>query len=458
MHSADTIPVVWNENSSAEQYERARVGRVFNLRRPDRFPVAIVEAEKEEHIFEAVQLARKKDLRISVRSGGHSWAAWSVRDGAILIDLGKYKQIDLDEKTGIVAVSPSTTGQAINSFLGQKSLMFPGGHCPDVGLGGFLLQGGMGWVCRSWGWACQRLVAIDVITADSRRIRCDKNDHSDLFWAARGAGPGFPAIITKFYLQTISLPTHIRESVYIFPKEDFKIAFEWVTSIAEAYDTDTEIVCVGRFVPDYKESVVLVCFTTFKSSDEDAVKALQIAEDSVPPTSLQKHFARPTSLQQQYVQQGLANPSGHRYCTDNAYIDNDADVPDVLEKAFTTLPSRKSFALWYAMAPLSRRTLPDMALSMHSDHYFAIYTVWEGAEDDEQCQSWTFNIMKEMEPHTIGQYLGDSDFQVRNTKYWGKDQGEKLMRIRQNWDSDGRICGYLDRGDKSGTSGLQNIL
>ena len=190
MGRSNSLPVTWKGVASDEEYERARVGRVFNHRRPDRYPVAVVEAETSEHIQQAVQLAQEKKLRVSVRSGGHSWAAWSVRNGAVLIDLGKYKGIELDNKTGIVSCSPSTTGRMLNALLNEKGLLFPGGHCPDVGLGGFLLQGGMGWVCRSWGWACQYVKAIDVVTADGRQIRCDDKENSDLFWAARGSGPG----------------------------------------------------------------------------------------------------------------------------------------------------------------------------------------------------------------------------------------------------------------------------
>ncbi|KAF2684644.1 FAD binding domain protein [Lentithecium fluviatile CBS 122367] len=457
MSQQNLLPITW-KTDAVEAYEHARVGRVFNHRRPHRYPVGVVNAEREEHIVQAVQIALQKNFRVSVRSGGHSWAAWSVRDNAILIDLGNYKQIELNETTGIVTVSPSTTGKMINDLLSEKGLLFPGGHCPDVGLGGFLLQGGMGWVCRSWGWACQYVKAIDVVTADGQQLKCNEKENEDLFWAARGAGPGFPAIITRFYLQTKPLPKHMRSSTYIFPKNHFKTALNWVKSIAETYDEDTEIVCVGLYIPDYEESVVLVGLVTFKSSEHEAIAALQEAEDSVPSGYLQKDFARSTTLQQEYMHQGLANPEGHRYCADNAYIDNDADVASVLEEAFTTLPSRKSFALWFAMAPVSRRPLPDMALSMQSDHYFAIYTIWETASDDDRCQSLVSNVMNKMAPFSVGQYLGDSDFQVRNTKYWGEDQGKKLMRIRKKWDPEGRICGYLDNRDQSGVEGLRNKL
>ena len=140
-----SFPIIWRDNVA---WEKARIGRVFNHRRPSRQPLAIVEATREDHIVEAVKLARGLGTRVSVRSGGHSWAAWSVREGAILIDLGKYHDFQLDEDTGVAQASPSMTGRMLNKLLGQRGRMFPGGHCPEVALGGFMLQGGMGWNCK----------------------------------------------------------------------------------------------------------------------------------------------------------------------------------------------------------------------------------------------------------------------------------------------------------------------
>ena len=102
----------------------------------------------EEDIVRAVKLAKDQNARVSVRSGGHSWAAWSVRHDAVLIDLGKYHHLSLDEKSKILEASPSTTGRVLNAYLAERGYVFCGGHCPDVGIGGFLLQGGMGWNCK----------------------------------------------------------------------------------------------------------------------------------------------------------------------------------------------------------------------------------------------------------------------------------------------------------------------
>ena len=142
----EALPIVWK--SSAPAYEEARIGRVFNLRCPNRYPLAVVKVTKEDHVVEAVKLALEKGCRISVQSGGHSWAVYGLRDNAILVDLGNYHEMNLDEKTGTVQVSPSTTSGDLNAFLLAKGRMFAGGHCGNVGLGGFLLQGGVGWNTR----------------------------------------------------------------------------------------------------------------------------------------------------------------------------------------------------------------------------------------------------------------------------------------------------------------------
>jgi FAD/FMN-containing dehydrogenase len=142
--------VVWRDQAAPEKYEQARIKRVFNRERPERYPLAIVFVTEESNIVDAVNLAIKNKCSISVRSGGHSWPVWSVRDEAILLDLGDYSEITLDENTGIVRVSPSTTAIELHDYLSARGRVFSVGHCPDVGVGGALLCGGMGWNCNVW--------------------------------------------------------------------------------------------------------------------------------------------------------------------------------------------------------------------------------------------------------------------------------------------------------------------
>lgn len=216
---------------------------------------------------------------------------------------------------------------------------------------------------------------------------------------------------------------------------------------------------MSNYGPGEEEIQVMAGFTTFQASHEDAERVMKAIHDGRPGNAKLEVFCGPSSLAKEYQAQEIASPEKHRYCCDNAYIANEADdVPAVLEAAFTTLPNKKSFSLYFAMNPTSRRPLPDMALSMQSDHYFALYTTWEDAADDASRIDWVRNTMRDMEPHTVGSYMGDADFQARNTKFWSDESGKKLMEIRRKWDPKGRFCGYLDEGDKSGIDGLKNEL
>lgn len=298
-------------------------------------------------------------------------------------------------------------------------------------------------------------MALDVVTADAQVIRVDETQNSDLLWAAKGAGPGFPAIVTRFHLSLRRRVPAMLSSSYVYPIAKYREVMAWITATMP-YDAATEIVAVAASPAHLGQLCIIALFVTFGDTEEECEVALADANCSRPSGFLEETTNAKTSLAKEYRDQASANPTGHRYCADNGYVKNDADVVSVLEPGFTTLPTTKAFALWYAMAPCSRRELPDMALSMQSDHYFALYTIWEDEKDDQFCQQWVRNVMEEVAPHCEGAYLGDSDFQVRQTRFWTDEKARSLRAIRRSRDPEGRLCGYLDRGDQSGVRGLLN--
>jgi hypothetical protein len=80
--------------------------------------------------------------------GGHSWACWSIRQDSVLIDLVNFHYVDYDEQSQVLAASPATLSQDVCAYLATKGRWIPVGHCGTVGIGGFILQGGMGWNAR----------------------------------------------------------------------------------------------------------------------------------------------------------------------------------------------------------------------------------------------------------------------------------------------------------------------
>jgi FAD/FMN-containing dehydrogenase len=418
-------------------WEEARVGRVFNARRPDHQPAAVLLAQSEQDLVDGVRLARDRGWRIAVRSGGHSWQAWSVRDDVLLIDLGGYREMAYDEATGIVSVTPSVQGGAeLRPFLADRGRFFAGGHCPTVGLGGFLLQGGQGYHARGWGWAAESVVAIDVVTADGDLVRADASHHSDLYWAARGAGPGFFGLVTRFHLRTRPLPRVVAETVHVYPLDLFDQVMTWLQEIHATVSPDVEIVAVSA---EGALAVTGLALVDSMAAAEEALAPLETCP--VADKALLRQSAAPSSLESHAERQLAANPVGFRYIVDNAWLTGPpAAVVPAIRPLFTGLPTARSFVIWFSMAPL--RELPDMAFSMQSEIYCAAYLVHDDPADDRRLRAWLTDRMTELQPVTAGQYLGDADLTARQVRFMGDEQYARLEAVRRRRDPDGRFAGY----------------
>ncbi|MEU2623341.1 FAD-binding oxidoreductase [Streptomyces sp. NPDC007157] len=440
--------------SGDEGFEEAVYRRVFNARRPaDRTPAAVLEAATEQDVVEGVRLALERGWQVAVRSGGHSWAAWSVRRDALLIDLGGFREMAYDPRTGIVTATPSVKGgDELNPYLGEFGRFFNGGHCPSVGIGGFLLQGGQGWNARGWGWAAENIVAIDVVTADGELVRADETRHSDLFWAARGAGPGFFGVVTRFHLRTRPLPGHLAHTVHAYPLDLFDEVMTWLHHTHHTVSDLVEIVALTQSPPDLDGPVLLVTGVAMTDTLQEAAEALApLHANPYADRALFRVEARPTTFVEQLAGQRTANPEGHRYFVDNAWLAGTAEeVVPAIRKAFTEHPTRQTFTIWFSMAPLRR--LPDMAFSLQSEIYCASYVVHDEPGRDAELRGWLDAAMAAMRPVTVGQYLGDSDFTVRQARFMGDEQWRRLNEIRAARDPKGVFAGHLSAGTVTNTN------
>jgi FAD/FMN-containing dehydrogenase len=439
-----------------EAFEDAAVSRIFNMRQPSRRPAAVLRAADADDVAAGIRLARAEGLRVAVRSGGHSWAAWSLRDDTLLIDMAAFTGIGYHEETGVVTAGPAVRGGLdLDPFLAGHDRFFAGGHCPTVGIGGFLLQGGMGWNCRGWGWAAESIEAIQVVTADGEIVWCDESQNADLFWAARGSGPGFFGVVTAFRLRTRPRYRELLQTTYVYPAELAQDVLGWLHTARHDVPPSVELVAVGITPPPspeapapelgYEGPVLVVDGVSF-----DGGPASLAPLDSCPVAdkALLRKVAAPVTIGELRAEQIRANPEGHRYTVDNAYLAGDTEtlIP-ALTPAFTELPTAKSFSLWFDLAhlptrPLARTALPDMALSLQTDIYFATYVVAESAADDARCRGWVDDTMGRLAPFSAGCYLGDSDLAHRPDRFMSDAAWQRFRQIRAARDPAGLFAGY----------------
>ena len=433
-------------------YEQARTGRIFNARRPDRFPAAVLLAESDDDVIDGVRLAAERGWTVSVRSGGHSWAAWSLRDDALLIDLGGMRDIAYEPATGVASVRPAVQGGLeLAPFLAERGRAFPGGHCPSVGLGGFLLQGGQGWNGRVRGWACQSMVGLDVVTADGNLVHADAGENSDLLWAARGAGPGFPGVVTRFYLQTYEAARVMWHDTWTFRLDDTAEMLSWLHEVLPGLDRRVEPVVAATRLQDVPlhdgttrpdGTVVLLHTTVMADSDADALALLGPLQDGPLAGRELGHLQGPTSVAEENLAQAAQNPEGYRYAVDCTWSDAPAHVlAPLLQELYSELDTEHSFSIWYGWAP--RRDLPDMAFSVEAEVYIATYAIYTDPADDARYSEWVHHRTAELAVHGAGVYLGDTNFTQRQDRFLSDAAYRRLGAIRAERDPTGRFTSYL---------------
>src|SRR5262249_40507532 len=154
-------------------------------------------------------------------------------------------------------------------------LAFPVGHCADVGLGGYLLNGGIGWNSAEWGPACFSVRGIEVVTAQGEIVYADAAHDADLLWAARGSGPGYFGVVTRYGLEVKPLPREIGMRTTELEFDSLDAAGDWIAELAAAAPPQVEIVCVlGANGPvprqDGRACTLLVAAFAFADREDDA--------------------------------------------------------------------------------------------------------------------------------------------------------------------------------------------
>lgn len=182
----------------------AEACRIWNGAHDGRRPALVVRCTGAADVIAAVGFARSNDLTIAVRGGGHSVAGFSTCDDGIVIDLSPMNGVRVDTAARRATVGGGAVWADVDHETQAHGLATTGGLVSSTGVAGFTLGGGIGWLMRKYGLACDALVGADVITADGRLIHASESENADLLWGLRGGGGNF-GIVTQFELELHAL-------------------------------------------------------------------------------------------------------------------------------------------------------------------------------------------------------------------------------------------------------------
>ncbi len=159
----------------------------------EQHPALIVEAAGVGDVVAAVNFARDESLSLGVMSTGHGIAA--PCDG-LLLRFSKMVAIDVDVSRKTAAVGPGVVSSELLKAVENHDLVYPSGQVGNVGVIGYALGGGVGWLVRKLGAAADWIVGADVVLADGSVVRADAQSNPDLFWALRGGGGNFGIVVS----------------------------------------------------------------------------------------------------------------------------------------------------------------------------------------------------------------------------------------------------------------------
>jgi FAD/FMN-containing dehydrogenase len=159
-------------------------------------PVMIVKCADADDVALSIEFARRFELETAVRSGGHDVLGQSICDG-IVIDLGEMKAIEVNARQSTALVGAGIHSGELNSATLAHGLAAALGCNPAVGVAGLTLGGGLGWLMGKHGATCDNVRAMEVVTADGRRLVANDRENAELFWGLRGGGGNF-GVVTKF--------------------------------------------------------------------------------------------------------------------------------------------------------------------------------------------------------------------------------------------------------------------
>ena len=216
--------------SSDSDWDEAR--QAWNLA-ADQRPEAVALVASADDVSKVIRFARENDLKVAGQGTGHGAMALGSLDGVILVKTERMRDVAIEgEKARAEAGALAEDVAEAASAQGMCSMP---GTSPNVGVVGYTLGGGLSWFGRKYGWACNRVSALEVVTADGEPRTVSAASDPDLFWALRGGGGGY-AIVTALHVELLPI-NEVYAGSLLLPAElthdALHVYREWASRVPE---------------------------------------------------------------------------------------------------------------------------------------------------------------------------------------------------------------------------------
>jgi hypothetical protein len=379
----------------------ADLRRVKN-RAVDKRPVMIVRCADQRDVQLSIDFARRSALQTAVRSGGHSFAGHGVCDGGIVIDLSPMKKVRIDPVQKKITIEPGITAGELDCLTQSFRMAVPLGSCPTVGVAVYSLGGGESSLTPKFGYGCDSIVGLQVVTADSKLLTATLSENPDLFWAMRGAGANF-GVATSLAFELHPIETVLSGSLR-YPIRQAKRILRFLDSFVLKIPPELFLIAAVLPHPGERMLDVKVVWIGEKNKGERLLRPL-------------RKYLRPfedTIQSKAYLDEqrgGYDVPEGeyssHRRAGHFKTISE--NVIDAITEHLSGAPHEASgITMMHWHGPWCAKPRDDAFGFRRSGFEFWIHSYWKNSADQDKSWEWVEKFYDAMEPLSTGSvYVND---------------------------------------------------
>ena len=423
-------------------YDTARFGWNGAI---DRRPAAVACATDADDVAAAVRAARSAGLPFTIRGGGHSVSGRSLRDGALCIDLREMNGVEV--QPDLVRVGGGALLGELDAATQEHGLAVPAGQISHTGVGGLTLGGGIGWLMRHHGLTIDSLVAAEVVLASGEIVRASASEHPDLFWALRGGGGDFGAVVS-FEFRPHRVGPMVLAGMLVYPWESARRALRASRDLMEDAPPELTIFDVLLTAPpgppfsaELQGRRVAVVGVAWSGDLAEGERVLAPLRSECPPAldlvGPMPYVALQTMLDD-------TAPPGWRFYDRLHYLPEVSDrFIDTVVSGFETVPTPQSHVVTGWMGGAIDRVAPGETAFGHRDA--RAFTWMVGCSGDEPvgpAADWVRRLWDDTADFAReGVYVNALDTGRPVREAYAEGIWERLVAIKRRYDPDGAFAG-----------------
>lgn len=421
-------------------YEEA--GLIFNQAYAER-PACYVRPADTSDVVAAVNAARRYDLPLAIRSGGHSMVGLGLVEDGLVIDLSQYKGVRVDPESKTAHIRPGTTWGEVAAEAQKYGLALSSGDMGTVGVGGLTVGGGIGWLVRKYGLTIDHLLSAEVVTADGRVLVASPTQHADLFWAIRGGGGNF-GIVTSFHFQLRPLGLILGGAVFYDGADAETVLRGYLDYAPTAPDELTTMAFTmtappAPFIPEHMQGKLVVAVMLAYAGDPEKGQEVVAPLRSLATPVADVIAGMPYSVLFEFTKEGGIKGANHAVRTLFSNRLDDGAVAAIVEHS-RAMVSPHAMAQIRTLGGAMSRVPDDETAFSHRDKQFMLtfFSSWLDPAEAETNHRWIHSFWEDVERYADGAYVNflAEDGSERIREAYKPATYLRLRAIKRRYDPD----------------------